>query len=215
MKVFLTGGTGAIGRQVVPLLVAAGHEVTAVVRSPAKRAAAEAAGATGVTVDLFDAAAVAGAVAGHDAVVNLATRIPPLMAAMRPKAWADNDRLRREASVHLVDAALAAGASRFVQESITFTYPDSGDRWIDAASTEPDAVALTASALAAEAETARFTAAGGDAGGGDGAHVGVVLRFGQFYGPGLAHTETFLRFAAALAHAAGRKHQWPRFRPFW
>ncbi len=197
MKVFLTGGTGAVGRPALPLLVAAGHDVTAVVRSPAKRAAAEAAGATPVAVDLFDAGAVREAVAGHEAVVNLATHIPSLMAAMRPSAWATNDRLRREASAHLVDAALAAGAGRFVQESIVFTYPDCGDRWIDAASTETDAVAVTASALAAESETARFTAAGGD-------HAGVVLRFGQFYGPDVSHTATFLRFARwGIGLAAG------------
>lgn len=118
MKVFVTGATGAIGRPTVPLLTAAGHEVTAVVRSPEKRAQVEAAGAAGVEVDLFDAAAVRQAVAGHDAVVNLVTNIPPMTQAGRPSAWATNDRLRREASAHLVDGAIAAGAARLVQESI-------------------------------------------------------------------------------------------------
>jgi nucleoside-diphosphate-sugar epimerase len=195
MKVFLTGGTGAIGRPTVPLLVAAGHEVTAVARGPEKAAQVTAAGGTPVEVDLFDAGAVTAAVASHDAVVNLATSIPPLMKATRPAAWAPNDRLRREASAHLVDAALTAGATRFVQESIVFPYPDSGDRWIDAETTEPDAPGIMASARAAESQTARFTAGGG---------AGVVLRFGYFYGPGLAHTETFLRMARwGLAYSPG------------
>jgi nucleoside-diphosphate-sugar epimerase len=186
MKLFLAGGTGAVGRPTVPLLVAAGHEVTAVARGPDKAAQVTAAGATPVEVDLFDGDAVAAAVAGHEAVVNLATSIPPIAKAMRPKAWASNDRLRREASAHLVDAALATGATRFVQESIVFVYPASGDRWIDADSATPDAPGILASALAAEAQAERFTAGGG---------AGVVLRFGYFYGPGLAHTEEFLRLA--------------------
>lgn len=190
MKVFVTGATGAIGRPTVPLLTAAGHEVTAVVRSPEKRAQVEAAGAAGVEVDLFDAAAVRQAVAGHDAVVNLVTNIPPMTQAGRPSAWATNDRLRREASAHLVDGAIAAGAARLVQESIVFSYPDSGDRWIDAESMSPEPSPTVRSALVAEAQAQRFTDAGG---------TGVVLRFGMFYGPGLAHTEALLRLADRAA----------------
>jgi len=195
MKVFVAGGTGAVGRPSLPLLVAAGHEVTAVARGPAKQAQVEAAGAIPVAVDLFDAAAVAAAVTGHDAVVNLATNIPSIGRAARASGWTVNDRLRREASAHLVDAALAAGAGRFVQESITFTYPESGDRWIDAATATPEPTAVTESTLAAQAEVERFTAAGG---------TGVVLRFGMFYGPGSSHTATMLRMARwGLAYCGG------------
>lgn len=186
MKVFVTGGTGAIGRPTLPLLVAAGHDVTAVARSAEKRAQVDAAGAASVEVDLFDPGAVERAVDGHDAVVNLATNIPPVTRATRASAWEVNDRLRREASRNLVDAALEGGASRIVQESITFSYPDSGDRWIDAESATPAPSAVVASALEAEANVERFTAAG---------RAGVVLRFGTFYGPGLHHTTTFLRWA--------------------
>lgn len=186
MRIFLAGGTGAVGRPALAALIAAGHEVTAAVRNPEKRAQVEAAGAVPVVVDLFDPEAVAGAVAGHEAVVNLATSVPPLAAAARRSAWAAHDRLRTEASGHLVDAALAAGAARVVQESIVFVYPDGGDRWLDAATTEADPAALTASALVAEGHVARFTAAGG---------TGVVLRFGMFYGPGTAHSTALLRAA--------------------
>ena len=197
MKVFLTGATGAIGRLTVPALVAAGHEVTGVARTAGKRAAVEAAGATAVTVDLFDGAAVRDAVAaaGPEAVVNLATKIPSTGRAMLPGAWATNDRLRREASAHLADAALAAGASRYVQESIVFSYPDSGDAWIDAATTETDPRSLMASSRDAEAQAARFTASGG---------TGVALRFGMFYGRGSSHTELFLRAARwGIGYSAG------------
>jgi nucleoside-diphosphate-sugar epimerase len=186
MQVFLAGGTGAVGRPALAALIGAGHQVTAVARSPDKAAQVAAAGATPVTLDLFDPAAVTATVAGHEAVVNLATAVPSLLSASRSSAWASHDRLRREACGHLVDAALAGGAERFVQESIVFTYPDGGDSWLDATTTEPDPSTLTAAALVAEAHVARFTAAG---------RTGVALRFGLFYGPGTAHSEALLRAA--------------------
>ena len=70
MKVFVTGATGVIGTRAVPALVAAGHEVTAVARGEAKADLVRSLGAVPVAVDLFDATAVKGAVAGHDADVN-------------------------------------------------------------------------------------------------------------------------------------------------
>lgn len=179
MKVFLAGGTGVVGTRALPALVAAGHEVTAVARSDGKAALVERLGGMPVTVDLFDPAAVAGAVTGHEVVVNLATAIPPLTTASRPKAWAVNDRLRTEASAHLADAALAAGATRYVQESICFPYLDCGDHWIDEDTPVDHELPIFRSAGAAEASAARFGRGGG---------VGVVLRFGQFYAPDAGHT---------------------------
>ncbi|SFQ02743.1 Nucleoside-diphosphate-sugar epimerase [Amycolatopsis arida] len=182
MKVFVTGATGVLGRRAVPELVRAGHEVTAVARSADKAALLRGWDAEPVGVDLFDPAAVCAAVAGHDVVVNLATRIPPPSRAAFSRAWAEGSRLRSEASRNLVDAALAAGADRFVQESIAFIYPDSGDRWIDE-DVPLDPPALGRANQAAEAQAARFTAAGG---------TGVVLRFGQFYAPEAVHTRYML-----------------------
>src|SRR5258708_1009689 len=75
MKIFVTGATGVIGRGAVPLLVAAGHAVPAVARSPAK-AQRLSAGARRVDVSLFDTSALDRAVAGHDAVITLATHMP-------------------------------------------------------------------------------------------------------------------------------------------
>ncbi|MGQ0430853.1 MAG: NAD-dependent epimerase/dehydratase family protein [Microthrixaceae bacterium] len=181
MKVFVTGGTGVVGTRALPALVAEGHEVTAVARGDAKAALVGSLGGTPVAVDLFDAAAVRDAVADHEVVVHLATNIPPMSKAARAKAWDVNERLRREASNHLVDAALAAGASRYVQESICFPYLDQGDAWIDE-DAPLDHVGAFAGAAVAEAAAARFTAAGG---------VGVVLRFAQFHGPGSSHVEAF------------------------
>ncbi len=185
MKVFVTGATGVVGRRAVPLLVQAGHEVTAVARTAEKAAALEKAGARPVQVDLFDADGARRAVAGHDAVVNLATHIPRSTTAMMlPWSWRENDRIRREASAVLVDAALAAGASRFVQESFAPMYPDRGDQWIDEG-VPPDPARYNRSTLDAERSAARFAKSGGAA---------VVLRFGGFYGPDASHVPDLIKF---------------------
>lgn len=190
MKVFVTGATGAIGRFAVPELVAAGHEVIGLARNDEKAAQLEQQGATAARVSLFDEAALKEAFAGCDAVCNLATSIPPMAKATSMKNWAENDRIRRDGSTAVVDAALAAGVGRVVQESITFTYPDRGAAWID--ETVPIAPPPLGEAVpAAEANANRLTREGG---------VGVVLRFGLFYGPGSEHTAQFLR--AARRHIA-------------
>ena len=99
MKVFVTGGTGVVGRRAVPMLIAAGHEVTAAGRSRERLAALERAGARTLALDLFDRAAVERAVAGQEVVVNLATHIPPSSTRMMlPGAWRENDHIRREGS---------------------------------------------------------------------------------------------------------------------
>ncbi|MEY2455437.1 MAG: hypothetical protein QOK06_531, partial [Acidimicrobiaceae bacterium] len=96
MRVFVAGATGVLGRATVPRLIEAGHEVTGVARSPEKAAQLVAQGARPVEVDLFDPAAVRATVQDHDAVVHMATSIPPLTKCWRTMAWATNDRLRRE-----------------------------------------------------------------------------------------------------------------------
>jgi nucleoside-diphosphate-sugar epimerase len=174
MHVFVTGGTGALGRPVVKRLVAAGHRVRALARSEENVAALRALGAEPVRADLYDAADLHEALAGADAVLHLATRIPGATSAGRPAAWRENDRIRREGTRNLVDAALATGVKTFVYPSVVLVYPDSGDRWIDAATAPagPESTQLP-STLEAEAEVARFTDRGGR---------GIVLRMGQFYG---------------------------------
>ena len=177
MKIFLAGGTGVVGTRALPALVAAGHDVTAVARTEAKADLVRSLGGTPVTVDLFDADAVATAVVGHEAGVNLAPSIPPLTKAARGSAWTTNERLCSEASNHLVDGALHAGAARYVQESIAFPYVDAGDRWID--EDHPvDQVGPFTGARDAEAAAASIAAHGGQ---------GVVLRFAQFYAPDSSH----------------------------
>jgi len=167
-KVFLTGATGVIGRRVVPLLVAAGHQVTAVGRSAEKRAQLERQGARALAVDLFDAAAASAAVRGSDVVINLATHIPPSSRVWWPGAWRQNSRVRREVSANLAAAVRQTGAGRLIQESFAPIYADGGERWLD--ETAPVAAArYNRTVLDAETAAARVG--------------GVVLRFAFFYGP--------------------------------
>jgi nucleoside-diphosphate-sugar epimerase len=186
MRVFVAGATGVLGRRAVTALVAAGHSVTAAVRSPAKATVARSIGATPVEVSIFDADALRAAVAGHDAVCNLATHIPPLRRAADPHAWQENTRIRTLGSHNLVDAALAAGARVYVQESIAFLYGDHGDEWVDASTTPIHDGPVAGPVAVAESEAARFAAAGG---------AGVVLRFGIFVAPDSAHTVAMAKTA--------------------
>lgn len=170
MRIVVAGATGVMGRRLLPLLAAAGHDVRAIARGEERRAALARQGAEAVAADLFDPEGLRQAVAGCDAVINMATRIPVGPGAAMRGAWRENDRIRREGSRNLVDAALAAGAGRYIQESIVFVYRDHGAEWITEAS-PLDIEFQLQSALDAEAQAARFTASGG---------AGVALRFGGF-----------------------------------
>jgi len=184
-SVFVTGATGVLGRATVPRLVAAGWSVTAVARTDDAAVALASVGATPVAVDLFDADAVAEAVAGHTAVVHLATSIPPLARMRKRDAWATNDRLRVDATRHLLDAARVHGIDRFVKESITFAYLDGGERWLDEDAPVDPADAWRAT-LAGEQLVTGFAAEGA---------TGVVLRFGALYAPDARSTEEYRALA--------------------
>lgn len=169
----------------MPALAAAGHEVTALARTPERAAALRTQGATPVSVSLFDQAGLTKVLAAQQAVVNLATAIPPMSRFLLRRSWAANDRLRTQGSATLVDAALAAGVDRLVQESVSMLYAEGGANWVDEDS-PVDRFPMAEGNLAAEANTARFTVSGG---------TGVVLRFGWFYGPGATHSEQILALA--------------------
>lgn len=187
MRILVTGGTGVIGRRLVPQLLAEGHQVTAVGRSPDRLAQLARIGATIATVDPFDRDAVTRAVRGHATIINLATHIPgPGMRAFIPGAWSENDRMRREGSAILADAVIATGAERFIQESFALIYPDSGSRWVDETVT-PRPAKYNRTSMDAEASAQRVTAAG---------RAGIALRFALFYGGSEdCYTRDVLRYA--------------------
>ncbi len=164
-----------LGRALLPLAEAAGHDVFA----PGHRA-----------LDLFDRAAADVAVRDTDAVLHLATRIQSLDRLDDLPAWRENDRLRAEASAILVDAALAAGTAVFVMPTVTFVYP-SGER-VDEDTPLAHRNGTLASALVAEEQTARFSRAG---------RRGVVLRLGLLDGPGTGH-DAPVRALGATLHVA-------------
>lgn len=186
MRVLVFGATGVVGRRAVPLMVASGHEVTAAGRNPAQRSVLERAGATVVDVDLLDRAAVGRAVAGQDAVVNLATHMPPSsFRAMLPGAFRENDRIRRDGSAIIAEAAAAAGARRYVQESFAPVYVDGGDRWLDERAPQRPA-RYNRTVLNAEHSVESFGRGGGE---------WIVLRFAGFYGPDSKYLHEILKLA--------------------
>jgi nucleoside-diphosphate-sugar epimerase len=174
MKIFVTGATGVIGQRAVPLLLADGHDVTVMTHRDGAPRTPWARDVRIVRVDLFDRASLGAAVRGQDAVINLATHMPSSSLKMLFRgSWRMNDRIRREGSRNLVDAAIAGGVAHFIQESYAITYPDRGDSWIDE-SVPLEPVPYNQTVLSAEESAARFTREG---------RTGVVLRFAAFYGP--------------------------------
>jgi nucleoside-diphosphate-sugar epimerase len=182
VRIFLAGGAGAIGRRLVPLLVRAGHDVTATTRSETKADSIRDAGAEPVVLDALDAAAVERAVvaARPEVVLHQLTAIPeridPLKAA---EQLAPTNRLRTEATRHLRDAAIRAGARRLIAQSIAFAHRPGGG---GTPKTEDDPLYVDApesfrSVIEAVAELEATTTASSDL-------EGVVLRYGLFYGPG-------------------------------
>lgn len=121
MRVFVAGATGVIGVRLVPLLVAAGHVVAGMTRSDEKVAELAALGAEPVVCDVFGAGALVEAVRAFepDAVMHQVTDLPDRREEL-PQHAARNDRIRTEGTRNLIAAAKAAGASRFVAQSIAW-----------------------------------------------------------------------------------------------
>ena len=134
MRVMVAGSSGVIGRQLVPLLLSAGHEVVGLSRSgrtaPEVERSPHAGRLRSLAVDALDRSAVARAVgdAAPDAVVNLVTAIP---AEIDPKRMVEQfaltNRLRREGTRNLTDAAVATGVRRVIAESIAYAYEPSNE----------------------------------------------------------------------------------------
>jgi len=183
-SVFLAGATGVLGRRVLPQLMKAGHNVTAIGRSDSSRSWLAQIGAKPVELDLFDASAVRGAVDGHGVVINLATSVPINLQALVPGAWRMTNRIRRYGAANLAEAAQAGGAKRFIQESFAPIYPDCGDDWIDE-DASVKAARYNRAVLDAEASARGFAAQGG---------IGIALRFAYFYGADSPMTLETIRY---------------------
>ncbi len=185
MRVFLAGATGVIGRPLVPALIAAGHQVTGMTRSPEKVSALRAAGAEAVVADALDAEAVMSAVssARPEAIIHELTAIPQRLDPRRlERDFALNDRLRSEGTRHLVAAAQEHGVARILAQSIAFAY-EPGPAGTVHGEDDPliahPAKQFRRSARALEELERTVLAAGG-----------LVLRYGYFYGPDCGISKT-------------------------
>ncbi|MGH3384086.1 MAG: NAD-dependent epimerase/dehydratase family protein [Nocardioidaceae bacterium] len=182
MKVFLAGATGVLGTRLLPLLVAAGHEVVAMTRTTAGAEALRANGATPAVADGLDRDATSAAVAEAkpDVVVHQMTSLKTSINMRKfDDSFALTNRLRTEGTDNLLAAARAAGVQRFVVQSYGgWTYERTGSpvkTEDDPLDPSPPASMRQTLAAVRHLESAVLSAEGID---------GVVLRYGGFYGPG-------------------------------
>ncbi|GCE30088.1 nucleoside-diphosphate sugar epimerase [Dictyobacter alpinus] len=132
MHVFVIGATGVLGRVLLPRLQQAGHTMHTLVRSQAQAQVLREVGMVATVGEILQPEMqqqLPDLVQGCDAVIHIATAIPATPTT--PNAWETNTRLRTEGTRCLLDAALKAGARRYIQQSIVMAYPDSGDVWLD------------------------------------------------------------------------------------
>jgi nucleoside-diphosphate-sugar epimerase len=181
MRIFVAGATGALGRRLVPMLVAGGHEVVGMTRTPGKRGLLEDMGARAVVADALDAAAVGEAVstAEPDVIVHQLTAIPTNVDFRHiDREFALTNRLRIEGTDHLLSAARAAGTRRFVAQSFANYFPRTGGPVkVEEDGFDPDPPARVRPIL----DAIRYVEAavtGADF------LEGLALRYGAFYGPG-------------------------------
>jgi nucleoside-diphosphate-sugar epimerase len=156
MRVFVAGATGVIGIRLLPLLVAEGHQVAGMTRSSTKVEELRTLGARPVVCDVFDVGPLRSAVRRFkpNVIFDQLTDLPD-RADEIAEYRERNDRMRTEGTQNLITAAVAAGAERVIAQSIAWDHPDRRAR-------------------AAVAEHERLVLD----------HDGVVLRYGQLYGPG-------------------------------
>ena len=184
MKVFVAGATGAMGKQLVPRLVAAGHEVHGMTRSDAKQAMLRELGAVPVVADALDPDQVAAAVGRvePDVIVHQLTAIGALDLRHFDQAFAQTNRLRIEGTDHLLSAGQAVGVKRFVAQSFFAAYERTGGP----VKTEEEPFGRSAAREMRETVAAiRYVE---EAVLGSPWTDGIVLRYGGFYGPGTSLT---------------------------
>jgi nucleoside-diphosphate-sugar epimerase len=179
MRIFLAGASGAIGRRLTPLLIAAGHEVTGSTRTEKVARELESAGVHGVVADVFDADTLTRAVvaAQPEVVIHQLTDLPRVLGDEKElaAAYPRNARIRIEGTRNLVAAAKAAGARRFIVQSVAFAYAPGREPYVE---TDPlnvaDGPRVVTVRAAADMEQ-QVLASGMEP---------VVLRYGLLYGPG-------------------------------
>jgi nucleoside-diphosphate-sugar epimerase len=195
MQIAVIGATGVLGRELLPLLLNHGHRVRALARAPEKISDPRVETHAFDLLASADGARLATLLRDCDAVLHLATAIPRDVSA--PNAWVANTRLRTEGTRQLLDAALAVGAQKYIQQSISMAYSDGGDNWLDentALDDSPERAAITAPVRAMEAMVRAIPPPKLN---------WCILRGGSFVGPGTAQTDLVARLRAGEATVPG------------
>ena len=180
MRIFLAGATGAIGKRLVPLLRASGFQVIGTTRAQSRAEGLRAAGVEPIVVDAFDRTSLVRAVlAAHpDVVMQQLTDLPPgLDPSQMIEGKRRNARMRSEGTNNLVAAALEAGVSRFIAQSIAWMYAPGPEPHAEDDALDVDAQGTRAITVKGVATLEHFVLASPPI-------DGIVLRYGHLYGPG-------------------------------
>ena len=155
MRIFVAGATGVIGRRLIPLLVSAGHEVTGMTRSPGKANQIAELGAEVIVCDVFDVQRLTSVISNFQPeIVWHQLTDLPDDPALIPNFSKANNRIRREGTANLLNASRAVGSPQFIAQSVAWQLPGDGGKAV------------------LDLENA-VTSTGG-----------IVIRYGQLYGPG-------------------------------
>lgn len=180
MRILVVGATGVLGRNVIPRLLERGHAVRAVVRRTEQAGILRGLGVETFPGDILDQDSLYVAARGCDAALHLATAIPRTPGG----DWSANDRIRREGTRHLLAAAALARVPRYLQQSITFLYGDTGTTIVDeSAALRPSARIQSAADMEELVRAASLE--------------WVILRGGSFYGPGTGREDDWRAQARA------------------
>ena len=199
MKIVLAGASGVIGRRLLPLLAAAGHDVVGLSRSPERAASLTRGGGRGAVVDVFDRDRLHDVLAAErpEVVIDELSDLPRELAPSGDTQFDGNVRIRTVGTRNLVDAARAAGARRIVAQSYAHVYEPGGslvkgeDEPLDLEPQAPAWRRRNAEAVRALEKTVLATPG----------IEGVALRYGAFYGPGTAYASD-----GSIAALVRRRH---------
>ncbi len=187
MKVFISGATGVLGRRVVKSLIAGGHSVVGLSRSLANTDQLKAQGAEPRGGNLFNQEQICELASDCDAILHLATSIPTKSRTTLAD-WAMNDRIRREGTQVMVEAALRNHCQLYVQESVTFIYGERKGEWVDertSLASKPGRIlqsAVDMEGIVQKAMRQRGLPA-------------IILRYGSFYSHDSALTQSMFELA--------------------
>jgi nucleoside-diphosphate-sugar epimerase len=180
MRILVVGATGVLGRNVIPRLLERGHAVRAVVRRTEQAGILRGLGVETAPGDILDQDSLYASARGCDAALHLATAIPRGAVG----DWSANDRIRREGTRNLLSAAALAHVPRYLQQSITFLYGDTGTAVVDESTPiQPSSRIQSAADMEELVRGAPLE--------------WIILRGGSFYGPGTGHEDDWRAQARA------------------